>query len=163
MSLPLKTDRLTLRSWRVDDRAAFAALNADPEVMSDLGGPLNRRASDAKLDRYRATFEEDGFSRLAIEDEDGTFVGYAGVMPAAYDHPLAPHYEIEITRPNRLDEITIVVEARADFAETAHQGEARMLAAKLKDNIGISADVRVAVSGSLPRSAGKASHVKDRR
>src|SRR5580698_9965780 len=55
---------------------------------------------------------------------------------------LAPHYEIEITRPNRLDEITIVVEARADFAETAHQGEARMLAAKLKDNIGISADIR---------------------
>jgi phenylacetate-CoA ligase len=76
---------------------------------------------------------------------------------------LAPHYEIEITRPNRLDEITIVVEARAEFAEHAHQGEAQMLAAKLKDNIGISADVRVAVSGSLPRSAGKASHVKDRR
>ena len=76
---------------------------------------------------------------------------------------LAPHYEIEITRPNRLDEMTIVVEARADFAEPGHQGEAQMLAAKLKDNIGISADVRVAVSGSLPRSAGKASHVKDRR
>ena len=76
---------------------------------------------------------------------------------------LAPHYEIEITRANRLDEITIVVEARADFAEPGHQGEARMLAGKLKDNIGISADVRVAVSGSLPRSAGKACHVKDRR
>jgi phenylacetate-CoA ligase len=76
---------------------------------------------------------------------------------------LAPHYEIEITRPNRLDEITIVVEARADFAEQGHRGEAQMLAGKLKDNIGISADVRVAVSGSLPRSAGKASHVKDRR
>ena len=76
---------------------------------------------------------------------------------------LAPHYEIEITRPNRLDEITIVVEARADFAQPGHQGEARMLAGKLKDNIGISADVRVAASGSLPRSAGKASHVKDRR
>jgi phenylacetate-CoA ligase len=76
---------------------------------------------------------------------------------------LAPHYEIEITRPNRLDEMTIIVEARADFAEQGHQGEARMLAGKLKDNIGISADVRVAVSGSLPRSAGKASRVRDRR
>jgi len=75
----------------------------------------------------------------------------------------APHYEIEITRPNRLDEITIVVEVRAEFAEQGHQGEARMLAAKLKDNIGISADVRVAASGTLPRSAGKARHVKDRR
>jgi phenylacetate-CoA ligase len=76
---------------------------------------------------------------------------------------LAPHYEIEITRPNRLDEITIVVEARADFAESAHRSEAQMLAGKLKDIIGISAQIRVAASGSLPRSAGKASHVKDRR
>jgi phenylacetate-CoA ligase len=76
---------------------------------------------------------------------------------------LAPHYEIEITRPNRLDEMTIVVEARADFAESGHHSEAQMLRATLKDNIGISADVRVAASGSLPRSAGKANHVKDRR
>jgi phenylacetate-CoA ligase len=76
---------------------------------------------------------------------------------------LSPHYEIEITRSNRLDEVTIVVEARADFAEPGHRSEAQMLTAKLKDNIGISAQVRVAASGSLPRSAGKANHVKDRR
>jgi phenylacetate-CoA ligase len=76
---------------------------------------------------------------------------------------LAPHYEIEVTRPNRLDEISIVVEARPEFSAQAHQGEAQLLAAKLKDNIGISADIRVAASGSLPRSAGKASRVKDRR
>src|ERR1700677_2082934 len=76
---------------------------------------------------------------------------------------LAPHYEIEITRPNRLDEISIVVEARSELSDNARQAEALLLAAKLKDNIGISADIHVAASGSLPRSAGKASHVKDRR
>src|ERR1700676_1168184 len=76
---------------------------------------------------------------------------------------LAPHYEIEITRPNRLDEITIIVEARPGLSDNAHQTEALLLAATLKDNIGISADIRVAASGSLPRSAGKASRVKDRR
>jgi phenylacetate-CoA ligase len=76
---------------------------------------------------------------------------------------LAPHYEIEITRPNRLDEISIVVEARPEFAAQAHLAEAQLLAMKLKDNIGISAAIRVAASGSLPRSAGKASRVKDRR
>jgi phenylacetate-CoA ligase len=76
---------------------------------------------------------------------------------------LAPHYEIEITRPNRLDEISIVVEARPDLGENAHQAEALLLATRLKDNVGISANVRVAASGSLPRSAGKAAHVKDRR
>ena len=41
--------------------------------------------------------------------------------------------------------------------------EAQLLASKLKDNIGISAAIRVAASGSLPRSAGKAARVKDRR
>jgi phenylacetate-CoA ligase len=76
---------------------------------------------------------------------------------------LAPHYEIEVTRPNRLDEICIVVEGRPERSDDAHRAEAVLLAARLKDNIGISADIRVAASGSLPRSAGKARRVKDRR
>lgn len=94
MSLIIETDRLILRSWRKEDRDVFASLNADPEVMQDLGGPMTRRASDAKLDRYRASFEQHGFSRMAIEEKNGPFVGYAGVMPAAYDHPLAPHNQV---------------------------------------------------------------------
>jgi len=76
---------------------------------------------------------------------------------------LAPHFEVEITRPNRLDEIAIVVEARAEFGSDAHPSAASLLAAKLKDIVGISAAIRVVASGSLPRSAGKASHVRDRR
>jgi len=76
---------------------------------------------------------------------------------------LAPHYEIELTRPNRLDEITIVVEARPELGDNEHRTVALLLATKVKDHIGISADIRVAASGSLPRSSGKASRVKDRR
>jgi phenylacetate-CoA ligase len=76
---------------------------------------------------------------------------------------LAPHYEIEVTRPNRLDEISIVVEARPELSDNARQAEGVLLATKLKDNIGISADIRVTASGSLPRSTGKAARVKDRR
>ena len=90
----LATPRLTLRSWRETDRDAFAALNADPEVMRDLGGPFVRADSDAKFDRYRATFRRNGFSRLAIEERQGAFAGYAGIMPAGPDHPLGPHIEI---------------------------------------------------------------------
>jgi phenylacetate-CoA ligase len=76
---------------------------------------------------------------------------------------LAPHYEIEVTRPHRLDEIRIVVEARAELSTADHAAEAALLAAKLKDLIGISAQIHIAASGSLPRSAGKAVHVRDRR
>jgi phenylacetate-CoA ligase len=76
---------------------------------------------------------------------------------------LSPHYEIEITRPNRLDEIRIVVEARTELDDAAKASEAALLSAKLKDHIGISAQVHVAASGSLPRSEGKAMHVRDLR
>jgi RimJ/RimL family protein N-acetyltransferase len=90
----LRTPRLTLRPWRELDRDAFAALNADPEVSLDLGGPLTRAASDAKLDRYRTTFERHGFTRWAVEDARQHFVGYAGVMPSPSGHPLGPHADI---------------------------------------------------------------------
>jgi phenylacetate-CoA ligase len=76
---------------------------------------------------------------------------------------LAPHYEIEITRPNRLDELRILVEARPDLAREMHPAEAKRLAAALKDHVGISADIRVVAAGSLQRSSGKAAHVRDLR
>jgi phenylacetate-CoA ligase len=76
---------------------------------------------------------------------------------------LAPHYEIELSRPNRLDEMRILVEARAELAPEAQPRESESLCKKLKDHIGISADVQVVPSGSLARSAGKAKHVRDLR
>jgi phenylacetate-CoA ligase len=108
-------------------------------------------------------------AKISGRSDDMLIVRGVNVFPSQIEElilgckGLAPHYEIEITRPNRLDEISIVVEARPELGDNARQAEALLLAAKLKDNIGISADIHVAASGSLPRSAGKASHVKDRR
>ena len=91
----IKTERLSLRPWRDNDAAAFARLHADAEVMADLGGPFERAASDAKLERYRAAYRAYGISRWAVEDADGFFVGYAGVVPRPDPgHPLGPHHEI---------------------------------------------------------------------
>jgi phenylacetate-CoA ligase len=108
-------------------------------------------------------------AKISGRTDDMLIVRGVNVFPSQIEelilrcNGLAPHYEIEVTRPNRLDEISIVVEARPDLERHAHQAQASFLAAKLKDNIGISAEVRVAASGTLPRSAGKAAHVKDRR
>ena len=46
------TERLVLRAWRPSDRAPFAQLNADPEVVRFVGdgAPLTRAQSDALLD-----------------------------------------------------------------------------------------------------------------
>lgn len=91
----IETRHLRLRPWREDDRDAFAALHADPEVMADLGGPFDRAASDAKLDRYLATFARYGFSRWAVTSaRDGEFLGYAGVTPEPDHHPLGKHVQI---------------------------------------------------------------------
>jgi RimJ/RimL family protein N-acetyltransferase len=90
----IRSDRLRLRGWRDSDRDAFAALNTDPVVSRDLGGPLARAESDAKLDRYMATFEQVGFCRWLIEDMNEQFLGYAGVMPSRSGHPLGRHFDI---------------------------------------------------------------------
>ena len=47
----MATARLILRRWREADRAPFAALNADPEVMRYFPSTLSRDQSDASVDR----------------------------------------------------------------------------------------------------------------
>src|SRR5437762_10196155 len=90
----IDTPRTRLRCWRDSDRDAFAALHAHPEVMLDVGGPLDRPQSDAKLDRYVAAFEHYGFTRSAIESREGQFLGYTGIMNSRPARPLGSHADI---------------------------------------------------------------------
>jgi phenylacetate-CoA ligase len=108
-------------------------------------------------------------SKISGRCDDMLIVRGVNVFPSQIEEMilrcagLAPHYEIELSRPNRLDEICIVVEARAELAHESQPAEALLLAVKLKDRIGISADIRVVPCGSLARSAGKAQRVRDLR
>jgi RimJ/RimL family protein N-acetyltransferase len=90
----IETERLRLRVWEEGDRDHFATLNADPIVMKDLGGPLRRDDSDAKLDRYLKAWGSNGYGRWLVETISGRFLGYCGVMPAREDHPIGIHDEI---------------------------------------------------------------------
>ncbi len=76
---------------------------------------------------------------------------------------LAPHYQIEVSRPKHLDEVAVLVERtpQSGFAEGDEAG--RRLEHLIKSMIGISAEVRVAAPGSIERSIGKAKRVVDRR
>lgn len=55
-----------LRGWRDVDRGPFAELNADPHVAEFLGGPLDRAASDALVDRILARWDSDGHRPWAV-------------------------------------------------------------------------------------------------
>lgn len=92
---PIITERLTLRRWRDEDRAPFAALNADPEVMRNLPAPLSRTESDAFVDRIEANFIERGYGLWVVEP-GGTSgcVGYVGLWPAPATLPVAPAVEV---------------------------------------------------------------------
>ena len=76
---------------------------------------------------------------------------------------LAPHFVIEITRPRRMDEVSIDVELRDTRDADTAPDQANLLAAYIKDVIGISARVRTVDTDTLPRSTGKASRVRDLR
>ena len=75
----------------------------------------------------------------------------------------APHYQIEVSRPHRLDEVLVTVEARPEAASGRQHADSLALGAALKDLIGISVQIEVKPNGSLTRSTGKACHVLDRR
>ena len=94
MPMHIETERLRLRAWEQADRDHFAALNADPIVMKDLGGPLGRGASDAKLDRYLKAWESNDYGRWLVETINGRFLGYCGVMLVRENHPIGLHDEI---------------------------------------------------------------------
>jgi RimJ/RimL family protein N-acetyltransferase len=75
----IRTDRLVMRRWRDADRGAFAAMNADPEVMRYFPATLDRAASDASIDRIESRFDRDGFGLWALEIADGEFIGFTGL------------------------------------------------------------------------------------
>jgi len=109
------------------------------------------------------------FAKITGRTDDMLIIRGVNVFPSQIEElllqcrGLAPHYQIEISRPNRMDQMQVLVEARPDLADHGHQSEADLLAHKLKAMIGISADIKVVKSGSLQRSTGKASRVNDRR
>ncbi len=81
----IRTERLLMRRWRDTDRAPFAALNADPEVMRYFPATLDRAASDSLVHIIEARFGHQGFGLWALElASTAEFIGFTGLnaMPS---------------------------------------------------------------------------------
>jgi RimJ/RimL family protein N-acetyltransferase len=91
----IDTERLHLRRWRYFDRADFAVMNADPEVMAHFVAPLTEEESDAFVDRIRTQFDDLGYGLWALEIRgQGEFIGFTGLALQTFEAPFTPAVEV---------------------------------------------------------------------
>ena len=77
---------------------------------------------------------------------------------------LAPHFQIELSRPGRMDQMRVLCEcADASVTGEARREAANVMAALIKQTVGISVKVEVADVGGVARSEGKALRIVDLR
>ncbi|AHG18993.1 GCN5 family acetyltransferase [Chania multitudinisentens RB-25] len=93
--ITVETERLLLRAWQDSDLPAFAAMNADPEVMKYFPACLSREESDALANRIRQFMQQHGWGLWAVEAKGGApFLGFVGLAIPSDDLPCSPCVEI---------------------------------------------------------------------
>ena len=92
------TERLLLRPWRTADRAPFAAMNADPEVMRYIrdGRTMTRAQSDELVDAIEAHWAAHGFGLwcAAPRDDPGACIGFVGLAVPSFLPAVLPAVEV---------------------------------------------------------------------
>ncbi len=92
------TERVLLRRFAAADADAFAALNADPEVMRFIGDgtPLSRAQSDELLARIAAHWRARGFGLWCLAERDAPerCLGFAGLAVPAFLPEVMPAVEV---------------------------------------------------------------------
>ncbi|MFC1868926.1 phenylacetate--CoA ligase family protein [Thermodesulfobacteriota bacterium] len=80
---------------------------------------------------------------------------------------IEPHYEIYLSKNERLDHVSVKIETEPDFFAQAPEAKilelARKIEKKAKDIIGFKMEVNIVEPFTIPRSEGKAKRVMDRR
>jgi phenylacetate-CoA ligase len=76
---------------------------------------------------------------------------------------LAPHFQLVLEVRDRMDELTVQVEARAGLSSEQRSAAASALAAAVNDHVGVRVQVAVGDPGTIERSAGKMRRVVDHR
>jgi phenylacetate-CoA ligase len=76
---------------------------------------------------------------------------------------LSPYFQCVLSRPGRMDELTVNVEADPSVPEESRAELERVVAARVKDRVGSTCVVNVVPPGSIERSVGKARRIVDQR
>ena len=96
--------------------------------------------------------------------DDMLIVRGVNLYPSQIEHALlgvegvAPHYQLVVTRPAQLDELTVRCEPAGETRDLAER-----VRHAIREQIGVSVAVEVLAPGTVPRSEGKAVRVVDNR
>ncbi|MFZ3360677.1 MAG: phenylacetate--CoA ligase PaaK [Xanthobacteraceae bacterium] len=107
--------------------------------------------------------------RIKGRSDDMLIIRGVNVFPSqieaalAAEQAFAPHYLIEVTRPERLDELEVIVETRNVLPPDAMAVLADRGVHLIKARVGVTTTVRAVEPGTIERSQGKAKRVIDKR
>lgn len=113
-----------------------------------------------------------GFRRMAKitgRSDDLMIVRGVNVFPTQIEEivlkidGLTPHFQCVLTRPGRMDQLTVNIEGAPDLPPDQREPLARIVAHQIKSRIGTSAQVVVLGEGGIERSVGKARRIVDNR
>jgi phenylacetate-CoA ligase len=76
---------------------------------------------------------------------------------------VSPHFQLLLTRKDRMDQLTVLVEAEPAAPAGRREPAAAVIAARVKDGVGINVAVEVLDPDTLERSMGKMRRVIDQR
>jgi phenylacetate-CoA ligase len=109
-------------------------------------------------------------AKITGRSDDMMIVRGVNVFPSQIEEHLlsidglTPHYLCVLTRPGRMDELTVQVEAASETSTEDERGRmARDLQKRVKDRVGVTVRVEVLAPHRLERSLGKAKRISDQR
>ncbi len=76
---------------------------------------------------------------------------------------LSPHFVLELTRPARMDQLTVRIERHETTGAASFEQASRALIHRVKAEIGSTVNVIIVEPGTLERSVGKLKRVYDLR
>lgn len=107
--------------------------------------------------------------RITGRSDDMMIIRGVNVFPSQIEEiiltakSLSVHYDLEISRPDRMDILNVRVEATKDATLEERNQAGNHLQSQIKSLIGVSVGVNVVDSETIPRSAGKAVRIRDLR
>ncbi|QGK69320.1 phenylacetate--CoA ligase [Allosaccharopolyspora coralli] len=76
---------------------------------------------------------------------------------------LSPHFQLDLSRVDRMDHMSVRVEARDETTVDQRAGAPALLVQAIKEAVGVTAEVSIVDPGTLERSVGKLRRVRDHR